>query len=180
MVFRPRVRLFSRLLAALLLSAAAATPTDTIAKQRQAQDAEAGWLIYRNDRYAFRLAYPPDSRVDTRRGQGFQLISIVRSVAEPADATQASAFQVDVLIYDHRIGHKLKMACRDFLYGARPAKVGKVQGFRGTYPDSDSQPEAGSAVCVQSKYLDIVVKAVDADSQAPLANRILDSLRFGE
>ena len=71
MVFRPRVRVLSRLLAALLLSAAAATPTLTIAKQRQAQAADAGWLIYRNDRYAFRLAYPPDSRVDTRRGPDF-------------------------------------------------------------------------------------------------------------
>jgi len=174
------VRLFSRLLAALLFSAAAATPTLTIAKQRQVQDADAGWLIYRNDRYAFRLAYPPDSRVDARRGRGFQQISIARSVTEQADAVQASAFQVDVLIYDHRIGHKLKMACRDFLYGARPVKVGKIQGFRGTYPDGDNQPEAGPAVCVQSKYLDIVVKGVDVDSQAQLANRILDSLRFGE
>jgi len=180
MIFLPRVRVLSRLLTALLLCAAAAGSPLTIAKQRQAQAADAGWLIYRNERYAFRLAYPPDSRVDTRRGPGLQQVSIVRSVAEQADATQAPAFHVDVQIYDHRLGHKLKMACRDFLYGARPVKVGKVQGFRGTYPDADNQPEAGSAVCVQSKYLDIVVKAVDADPQAPLADRILDSLRFGE
>jgi hypothetical protein len=180
MVFHPSVRWFPGLLAALLLGTAAAAPSLTIAKQRQVRETDAGWQIYRNERYAFRLTYPPDSRVDIRRGHGLQQISIARSVTEQADAERSPVFLVEVLIYDHRLGHKLKMACRDFLYEAHPVRVGKVQGFRGTYPEADNQPEAGPAVCVQSKRLDIVVKAVDDDPQVPLAERILDSLRFGE
>jgi hypothetical protein len=180
MVLRAHTRAPSSLLIGLLLGAAIAAPTLTIAKQRQGHGADPGWATYRNERYAFRLSYPAESRVDTRRGHGFQHVSISRDGGEPADAAQAAEFHIDVLIYDHRLGHKLKTGCRDLLQDAHAVKVGKIQGLRGIYPAGDDQAEPRPAVCVESRKLDIVVKASDPDQQAPIADRILDSLRFGE
>jgi len=85
-----------------------------------------------------------------------------------------------VLIYDHRVGHKLKSSCRDVLREAHTVKVGKVQGLRGIHQQSEAESSAAHAVCVESKKLEIVVRAVETDAQTLLADRILDTLRFGE
>jgi hypothetical protein len=179
---RSRVQISGRLVLCLVLGAAVTAPTLTIAKPRDArtQGVDPDWLTYRNERYAFRLSYPADSRVDTRREHGFQHISISSNAVDEAQATPAPTYRIDVLIYDHRLGHRLKFACRELLRDARTVKVGKVQGLRGVHQEGEDEASAAQAVCVESTKLDIVVKAVDGDPQVPLADRILDSVRFGD
>jgi hypothetical protein len=65
------------------------------------------------------------------------------------------------------------------LRDARTVKVGKVKGLRGMYQQGEDDATAAQAVCVESRKLEIVVKAADTEPLDPLANRILDSVRFG-
>jgi hypothetical protein len=163
------------LLAAALGIGAASAPV-SFAKSRHAQAADPGWLIYRNDRYAFRLSYPEHSRIDSPRAHGVQQISIVPGDGEHAQDGSDAKYHVDVLIYDHRLGHRMKATCRDMLRDAHAVKVGKIKGLRGMHATGEG--EGTAAVCVDSKKLEILVKSVDADSA--VAERILSSLRFGE
>src|SRR5690349_12630566 len=105
---RRRVQRLHGLLLCVLLGTAVATPAPSIAKPggERARAVDPSWQTYRNERYAFRLSYPADSQVDTHRERGVQHVSISRAPA--AEAGAATAYQVDVLIYDHRLGHKLK------------------------------------------------------------------------
>ena len=164
-----------------MLGAAVAAPGVTIAKQRRAQpsNTDPDWLTYRNERYAFRLSYPPAGRVETRREHGFQHIVIGVAEAKEPQPT-GDGYHVDVLIYDHRLGHNLKLPCRDLLHDLRAVKLGKIQGWRGSIQDDESDTPAEPAVCVESRKVVVLIKASDADAQASLANRILDTLRFGE
>jgi hypothetical protein len=163
----------------VLLGAVLAAPTLSIGNPRsdRSRAADPDWQTYRNERYAFHLSYPADSRVDTHRERGVQHISISRGTPEE---TQTGSYHVDVLIYDHRMGHKLKGTCKELLRDARTVRIGKVQGLRGIHQEGDDENSATHAVCVESKRLDILVKAIEADPQADLADRILNSVRFGD
>jgi hypothetical protein len=162
-----------------LLGAALAAPALSIGNPRsdRSSAADPDWQTYRNERYAFHLSYPSDSRVDTHRERGVQHISISRTAPDEA---QTGSYHVDVLIYDHRLGHKLKSTCKELLRDARTVKIGKVQGLRGIHQEGDDEHTASHAVCVESKRLHILVKASESDPQAELADRILNSVRFGD
>ena len=159
-----------------VIGVALATPALSVA---QPSNGKTDWRTYRNERYAFRLSYPGDSRVDTHRQRGYQHISIGNTV-DAAIASEPGRLHVDVLIYDHRLGHRLKSACRELLRDARSVKVGKVSGLRGIYQEQGTEEgTATQAVCVESNKLEILVKAVQGEPQTELANRVLDSVRFG-
>jgi len=171
-------RIPGRWLLCVLLGAALAAPTLSIGNPRSRTGGiDPDWQTYRNERYAFHLSYPADSRVDTHRERGVQHISIRRGTP---DETQPGSYHVDVLIYDHRLGHKLKSTCKELLRDARTVKIGKVQGLRGIQQEGDDERNATHAVCVESKRLHILVKAIEADPQSDLADRILNSVRFGD
>jgi len=160
-----------------LLAALAASSVVGATQRRALPPADPDWLTYRNERYAFRLSYPPASHVQTRREHGLQHIAI--SSNEPQEQqTSATAYHVDVLIYDRRLGHKLNAPCRELLREPHAVKVGKIQALRGMVQDTDTAES--SAVCVESKKLAVLIRASDDGGQAALANRILDTLRFGE
>ena len=57
--------------------------------------------------------------------------------------------------------------------------MGKVAGWRGTTEHADDAGGTPQAVCVESTKVDVLVKATEADPLGPLANRILDTVRFG-
>src|SRR5689334_9482843 len=147
---------YARLMLCLLLLAAAAWPCTAPATQRRAlpPSADRDWLAYRNERYAFRLWYPPAGQVQTHREHGLQRISIASPQAEQA---AADGYHVDVLIYDHRLGHKLKGPCRELLHEPHVVRVGKIQGLRGTVQEGDAP--AASAVCVESRKVVVVIRA---------------------
>ena len=74
----------------------------------------------------------------------------------------------------------VRVPCRDLLHDLRAVKLGKIQGLRGSIQDDERDTPAEPAVCVESRKVVVLIKASDADAQASLANRILDTLRFGE
>jgi hypothetical protein len=163
-----------RLTLCLLLGLAAAWPWAAPATQRRdlPPGADPDWLAYRNERYAFRLWYPPAGRVETHREHGLQRITIASAQAEP------DGYHVDVLIYDRRLGHKLTAPCRDLLQEPHAVKVGRIRGLRGTVQEGDAQ--TASVVCVESRKVVVLVRASGDDNQPALGKRILDTLRFGE
>lgn len=151
-----------------LLGAALAAPALGVAQD--------DWLTYRNERYAFRLSYPADSRVAEHRLRAYHQISI--SNTDDATELQAGKLRVDVLIYDHRLGHHPKGTCHELLRDTRSVKVGKVRALRGIY-QPDGAEQIAQAVCLDSTKLQILVKAIEGDQATELAVRVLDSVRFG-
>jgi hypothetical protein len=160
-----------------LFTAVAASSAAFATQRRALPPADPDWLTYRNERYAFRLSYPPASHVQTRREHGLQHIAI-SSNEPPEQQSATTGYHVDVLIYDRRLGHKLNAPCRELLREPHAVKVGKIQALRGTVQENDTADS--SAVCVESKKLVVLIRATDDGGQATLANRILDTLRFGE
>src|SRR5690242_4803321 len=100
-----------------LLGAALAAPAWGVAQN--------DWLTYRNERYAFRLSYPADSRVKEHRLRGYHQISISNS--DDGSELQSGELRIDVLIYDLRLGHRPKGSCHELLRETRSVKVGKVR-----------------------------------------------------
>jgi hypothetical protein len=163
-------------IALCIIGVALATPALSVA---QPSNGRTDWRTYRNERYAFRLSHPADSRVDAHREPGHQHISI-GNTPDAATASESGQLHVDVLIYDHRLGHRLKGGCRELLRDARSVKVGKVRGLRGLYQQQGTEDSSAmQALCVESTKLEILVKAVEGEPQTELANRVLDSVRFG-
>jgi hypothetical protein len=151
-----------------LLGAALAAPAPGVAQN--------DWHTYRNERYAFRLSYPADSRVEEHRLRGYHQISI-----DNADDTlelQSGKLRVDVLIYDLRLGHRPKGTCHELLRDTHSVKVGKVRALRGIYQPEGAEHIA-QAICLESAKLQILVKALEGDQSTELAGRVLDSMRFG-
>jgi hypothetical protein len=151
-----------------LLGAALAAPAWGVAQN--------DWLTYRNERYAFRLSYPGDSRVKEHRLRGYHQISISNS--DNASELQSGELRVDVLIYDLRLGHRPNGSCHELLRETRSVKVGKVRALRGIYQPEGAE-QIAQAVCLDSTKLQILVKAVEGDQASALAGRVLDSVRFG-
>ena len=125
----------------------------------------------------FRLSYPPDGQIQTRRDPQFQYVRIQNHETDPQGALQPGEYYLQVFIFDHRVGHKMKASCRELVADAHPVKAGKVNALRGSVDQADlgSTPYA---LCLQGVKVDVLVTANEED-QLGLANRILDSVRFG-
>ena len=170
------VRRTMRLLACI--GALALLSGEIHAQQESSAKATTGkWQTYRNDRYMFRLSYPPDGQIQTRRDRQFQYVRIQNHETDPQGALQAGEYYLQVFIFDHRVGHKMKASCRELVADAHPVKAGKVNALRGSVDQADlgSTPYA---LCLQGVKVDVLVTANEED-QLGLANRILDSVRFG-
>jgi len=144
-------------------------------------DARDGWKTYRNDRYMFRVSYPADGRVQTSRHRNYELVRILNhdDAGERQEGLAQGEYFVEVFIYDHRLGHRMDGKCHDVLREASPVKLGRIEAWRGTTVQADDTGSTPQAVCVESTKVDVVVTASEADPLGPLANRILDSIRFG-
>jgi hypothetical protein len=137
------------------------------------------WQTYRNERYAFHLSYPPDSQIRTRRDRQYQYVRIQNYEPDQQGNLQTGEYFLEVFIFDHRVGHKLSSPCRELVSEARSVKAGKVNALRGL---ADHAGDAGGtpfALCLQGVKVDVLVTATEEDQLGHLANRILDSVRFG-
>jgi hypothetical protein len=167
----------ARLLACI---GALALPAGEIHAQDEpsAKTATGKWQTYRNDRYMFRLSYPPDGQIQTRRDRQFQYVRIQNHETDPQGALQPGEYYLQVFIFDHRVGHKMKASCRELVAGAHPVKAGKVNALRGSVDEADLVTTP-YALCLQGVKVDVLVTANEEDQVGALANRILDSVRFG-
>ena len=140
-----------------------------------------GWKTYRNDRYAFRVSYPADGRVQTHRHGRFQAVHILNydDAAERQGALSPGEYSIEVFIYAHRLGHRMDGKCHDVLREAGKVKVGRIAGWRGAAVQADDSGGAPQAVCVESTKVDVLVTASESDPIGPVVNRILDTVRFG-
>ncbi len=126
-----------------------------------------------------RLSYPPDSQIQTRRDHQYQYVRIQNYEPDHQGSLQTGEYFLEVFIFDHRVGHKVRSPCRTLVSDARPVKAGKVNALRGL---ADHTGDAGGtplALCLQGVKVDVLVTATEEDQLGQLANRILDSVRFG-
>jgi len=177
-MFNRSIRRWPRPAAALLLVLLCAPPP---AASHRAGSRPDGWKIYRNERYAFCVSYPADSRVQTRRDSHYQYSRIQNydPATQPPGELAPGEYYVEVFIFDHRLGHRMDGRCAELLHEAHAVKVGKVAGWRGTTDHAEDGGGTPQAVCVESTKVDVLVKATESDPLGPLANRILDTVRFG-
>lgn len=176
-LLRFRFRGTARLLACI--AALAVLSGEIQAQEEPSAKAPAGkWQTYRNDRYMFRLSYPPDGQIQTRRDRQFQYVRIRNYETDPQGALQPGEYYLQVFIFDHRVGHKMKSSCRELVSGAQPVKAGKVNALRGSVDEADIGVTP-YALCLQGVKVDVLVTANEEDQLGGLANRILDSVRFG-
>jgi len=172
------VRSLARLLACL--GCLVLAPEAARAEQEPAAKPPTGkWQTYRNERYAFRLSYPPDSQIHTRRERQYQYVRIQNYEADHQGELQTGAYFLEVFIFDHRAGHKLPGPCRELMSDARPVKAGKVNALRGLGDHASDPGGTPFALCLQGMKVDVLVTATEEDQLGQLANRILDSVRFG-
>jgi len=154
-----------------------------IAQQDFAAPATAGkWKVYHNERYAFRLSYPPDSQVHTGTDHGYQYTRLLNYEPEPGGSStlQRGEYHVEVLIFDHRLGHRMKSPCRELVHDGHQVRAGKVNALRGlAEPAGDDGGATSFALCLQAGKVDVLVHATEQDPLGPLANRILDGVQFG-
>jgi hypothetical protein len=139
------------------------------------------WKTYRDERYAFRLSYPADSQVQTGRDHGYQYMRLHNYEAEPGNQNglQPGEYHLEVLIFDHRLGHRMKSPCRELVRDAHQVRAGKVNALRGLAEQADEAGATSFALCLQAGKVDVLVMATEQDPLGPLANRILDGIRFG-
>lgn len=166
----------------LALPPAAAQQEPAVAPQEPAAaPAAVKWKIYRNERYAFRLSYPADSQVQTGRDHGYQYMRVHNYEAEPGNqsALQPGEYHLEVLIFDHRLGHRMKSPCRELVREAHQVRAGKVNALRGLAEQADEAGGTSFALCLQAGKVDVLVMATEQDPLGLLANRILDGIRFG-
>jgi len=179
--FDPRA--LARLLACLVFLGCTAEPAPGADAEPQPapKSATGKWQTYKNERYAFKLSYPPDSQMHTRRDRSFQYVRIQNypDGEERAAGLQPGEYFLEVFIFDHRAGHRIWSPCREWLREPRAVKAGKVNALRGVPQSTDDAGGNAFALCLQGVKVDVVVKATEADPQGALASRILDSVRFG-
>jgi len=139
------------------------------------------WKVYRDDRYAFRLSYPPDSQVQTGRDRGYQYLRVHNYEPEPGgqSSMQSGEYHLEMLIFDHRLGHRMPSPCRDLVREARQVRAGKVNALRGLAERSEDAGATSFALCLQAGKVDVLVMATEQDPLGPIANRLLDGVRFG-
>ena len=139
------------------------------------------WKIYRDDRYAFRLSYPPDSQVQTGRDRGYQYLRMHNYEPEPGGqgSMQPGEYHLEMLIFDHRLGHRMPSPCRDLVREARQVRAGKVNALRGLAERGEDPGATSFALCLQAGKVDVLVMATEQDPLGPIANRLLDGVRFG-
>ena len=139
------------------------------------------WKIYRDDRYAFRLSYPPDSQVQTGRDRGYQYLRVhnYESDAGSQIAMQPGEYHLEMLIFDHRLGHRMPSPCRDLVREPRQVRAGKVNALRGLAEHAEDAGATSFALCLQAGKVDVLVMATEQDPLGPIANRLLDGVRFG-
>jgi hypothetical protein len=141
------------------------------------------WKTYRDERYAFRLSYPADSQVQTGRDHGYQYMRVHNYEPEPGgqNAMQPGEYHLEVLIFDHRLGHKMRSPCRELVRDAHQVRAGRVNALRGLAEQADDTGTGATsfALCLQAGKVDVLVMATEQDPLGPLANRILDGVRFG-
>ncbi len=161
---------------------AAAQQDPTAVQQEQAAaPAAVKWKIYRNERYAFRLSYPADSQVQTGRDRGYQYLRMHNYEPEPGSqgTLQPGEYHLEVLIFDHRLGHKMRSSCRELVRDAHQVRAGKVNALRGLAEQTDDAAGTSFALCLQAGKVDVLVMVTEQDPLGPLANRLLDGVRFG-
>ena len=152
------------------------------AQQESAPTPAAGkWKTYRDDRYAFRLSYPPDSQVQTGRDRGYQYMRVHNYEQEPGSqgAMQPGEYHLEVLIFDHRLGHRMRSPCRELVRDGHQVRAGKVNALRGLAEQADEGGATSFALCLQAGKVGVLVMATEQDPLGALANRILDGVRFG-
>jgi hypothetical protein len=139
------------------------------------------WKIYRDERYAFRLSYPADSQVRTGRDRGYQYLRMHNYEPESGGQStmQPGEYHLEVLIFDHRLGHRMRNSCRELVREAHQVRAGKVNAVRGLAEQSDDAGGTSFALCLQAGKVDVLVMATEQDPLGPLANRLLDGVRFG-
>ncbi len=138
------------------------------------------WKIYRDERYAFRLSYPADSQVQTGRDRGYQYMRVHNYEPDPSQsAMQPGGYHLEVLIFDHRLGHRMRNPCRELVRNAHQVRAGKVNALRGLAEQADDAGGTSFALCLQAGKVDVLVMATELDPLGPLANRLLDGVRFG-
>jgi len=140
------------------------------------------WKIYRDDRYAFRLSYPPDSQVQTGRDRGYQYLRVHNYEPEPGSgqsALQPGEYHLEMLIFDHRLGHRMPSPCRDLVREPRQVRAGRVNALRGLAERGEEAGATSFALCLQAGKVDVLVMATEQDPLGPIANRLLDGVRFG-
>jgi hypothetical protein len=170
--------------AAACLALLALAPIPAAAQQEAAAapiPSTGKWKVYRDERYAFRLSYPPDSQVQTGRDHGYQYMRVHNYDPEPGgqSALQPGEYHLEVLIFDHRLGHRMKSPCRDLVRDAHQVRAGKVNALRGLAEQTDDAGATSFALCLQAGKVDVLVMATEQDPLGPVANRILDGIRFG-
>ena len=169
---------------AVCLALRVLAPTPAAAQQEAAAASAATtgkWKVYHDDRYAFRLSYPPDSQMQTGRDHGYQYMRVHNYDAEPGaqNVMQPGEYHLEVLIFDHRLGHRMKSPCRELVRDAHQVRAGKVNALRGLAEQADEAGNTSFALCLQAGKVDVLVMATEQDPQGALANRILDGIRFG-
>lgn len=160
----------------------ALTPPAAEAQPEQAAEITAGkWQTYHNERYAFKLSYPPDSQVQASRDHNYQYVRITNHQPGPYGFGEllVGEYLIEVFIFDHRAGHKLPGPCKELIRNARPVKAGKVNALRGQVDTAGETSGTPSALCLQGMRVDVLIKAMEEEQGGARVNRILDSVRFG-
>jgi hypothetical protein len=164
-----------------LVPAAAQQEAAVALQEPPAAPAAIKWKLYRDERYAFRLSYPADSQVQKGRDRGYQYMRVHNYEPEPGNpgSLQPGEYHLEVLIFDHRLGHRMKSPCRELVRDAHQVRAGRVNALRGLAEQADEAGGTSFALCLQAGKVDVLVMATEQDPLGPLANRILDGIRFG-
>ena len=160
-LLRCQLRRTTRLLACI--GALALLSGEIHAQQEPSAKAATGkWQTYRNDRYMFRLSYPPDGQIQTRRDHQFQYVRIQNHETDPQGALQPGEYYLQVFIFDHRVGHKMKTSCRELVSVPIRSRPAKSMRLRGSVDQADLVTTP-YALCLQGVKVDVLVTANEED-----------------